>query len=843
MEWLPEGNEIDLMGAWPCDEGEGTTVLDWTGNGQRGFLYGPSWAGKTAYTVYHTNATPTNTGLEAYTVTAPGVQTVTVSADHPLILFNLDVSLEWDARQDAVFLEQLRYDLQRTSELLYDWTNGQAALGEVTIYQDRGRWNEAHLRIYATNTMRPSAVQGGVVSQVITDSVVANIVYEPGQVRMGAMWNRYGDPGGSLGEDWPRTLAHELGHYIFFLDDNYLGLDPYGLLVPIDGCTGAMSDPYRQDYPYDEFHADDLAWQEDCMQTLSQQSTGRADWETIPTFYPWVSGATVNTGPSNLPLVVTDISFSATLTAPLPLDVPIFSLEQDGSRVLPGPDARAFLFQGDRLIDLGQPTLDQVLARGARLGDRLCVYELSDQRLGCEVIESGDSQLNLVSQPDWQPEIVISPVTSRTLTVSVRNVAPGLSLYARIFPADDPAQTAISLIPTVDGYTGTLTLEEPSADGHVQVWLDEADPRQESIVSYSLGGNPGYRRSRIGYRRSRIGYRRSRIAPVISTDGQVILFGDGLEFEEGEFYTFQQATLLPSAPPWTTAVGQGYWLSASPNAPDLDATSISFGYLGSNVPPGEESWLRIYFWDGESWHLLPTYLDTYHNMATASTQGPGLYALMSSIEISLDDVGWNLFPYPVQGTRPVTEALRSLDGFYTTVYGWDSADPDLYNRWRVFDVTAPPWVNTLHKLEFGRCYWITVTEAITLYLKGAESPDREVKTTMQLPPATYYGEVRAGSGFTPYAGMTISALIDGHLCGQAQMIEIDGQVVYAMQVWADDGGSWAGCGAPRRTVTFYAGSQPMRPTAVWNNSQSRELPITVRDSDFVYLPLVMHNQP
>ncbi len=51
------------------------------------------------------------------------------------------------------------------------------------------------------------------------------ITYLPGQVAMGPVWNRYGDPGSNLGEDWPRALAHELGHYALFLDDNYIGLD------------------------------------------------------------------------------------------------------------------------------------------------------------------------------------------------------------------------------------------------------------------------------------------------------------------------------------------------------------------------------------------------------------------------------------------------------------------------------------------------------------------------------------------------------------------------------------------------------------------------------------------
>ncbi|MFN8456673.1 MAG: FG-GAP-like repeat-containing protein [Anaerolineae bacterium] len=45
------------------------------------------------FTLYHTSARPTETGLDAFTVSQSGVQTLTVPADNPLILFNLAVSL------------------------------------------------------------------------------------------------------------------------------------------------------------------------------------------------------------------------------------------------------------------------------------------------------------------------------------------------------------------------------------------------------------------------------------------------------------------------------------------------------------------------------------------------------------------------------------------------------------------------------------------------------------------------------------------------------------------------------------------------------------------------------
>src|SRR5262249_16306643 len=58
------------------------------------------------YTLYNTSATPKLSGLDAFTVSAPGVQTLTVSTNNPLVLFNLTVSLEWDARSDREFRSQ-----------------------------------------------------------------------------------------------------------------------------------------------------------------------------------------------------------------------------------------------------------------------------------------------------------------------------------------------------------------------------------------------------------------------------------------------------------------------------------------------------------------------------------------------------------------------------------------------------------------------------------------------------------------------------------------------------------------------------------------------------------------
>ena len=107
---------------------------------------------------------------------------------------------------------------------------------------------------------------------------------------------------------------------------------------------------------------------------------------------------------------------------------------------------------------------------------------------------------------------------------------------------------------------------------------------------------------------------------------------------------------------------------------------------------------------------------------------------------------------------------------------------------------------------------------------------------MPNPPATFYGPVLAGPGFIPIPDMAVTAWISDTLCGQAQTLEVEGQVVYAVDVQPDWEGA-SGCGAPGRRVSFRAGSQTMTPTAAWDNRRLQEL--ALRPSRRIYLPLIL----
>jgi hypothetical protein len=93
-----------------------------------------------------------------------------------------------------------------------------------------------------------------------------------------------------------------------------------------------------------------------------------------------------------------------------------------------------------------------------------------------------------------------------------------------------------------------------------------------------------------------------------------------------------------------------------------------------------------------------------------------------------------------------------------------------------------------------------------------------------VPPAIYYGPILAGNGFVPSEEMTVTARIGVVQCGQGLTTEDGGQVVYNIDVV--DESITPGCGAAGSTIVFYVDGQQMTPTAIWDNEQAHELPLS-----------------
>jgi hypothetical protein len=817
-----------------------------------------------------TSATPNSDSLDFTMAQSFGVHTLTVKPTNPLLLLNLVVSLEWDARDDPTYIEQLQAQIGRASELLYDWSNGQIALGDITIYHEQEEWENADVHIYASNQLRPNATQGGITSSEITptlrisESKTYTATFSPGYIRMGATWSSSGDPEEASSEEWARALAHEIGHYALYLDETYLGLKDK-LLVPIDKCQSPMNDPYiggvSEFLPTSD-------WQGDCLLTLQHLFSGLSEWGLIKRMYDQDAldfrlnepiSSKANPGPSILPIVLTNFYDGAPPQAPEASTRRFGVLLPQGGRYEPSSSAQAFLFRHTtthtqpQLIDLGSPTIGEVLVRGFREGERFCIFDPAKSLNGCNLTTDG---IQLVTQTDWQPEIrqhprvvrdqneqivgmqlVIEIPASSVVSTTVAIKPPVLS--AVFYPAKGEGSPQELSLPLVAGttYSNTLTFSSVIEAGHLHIWMNKDGQRYESVTDYSIGGNPVKRR--------RGGKGKNKRAPAVSTDGQAILFAEQLNFSPGQFFALQRIPNVPDLPKWATAVSQGYRLLASDATllkSSATALSLSIGYADGEIPLGLESDLRVAFYSEEDrqWQELTTQVNKQRNEAAVTVQPKaGIYVLITSIRLRIAKEGWSfIYAYPGE-SQNLPEALSSIHGQYSAIYTYDDAD-NKNDPWKVFSPQVPAWVNDLQRIEQDTSYWLRANKPITVSLKIPDST-LQAQDLLPPPPSTVYGVLSNAWGFAPAEGLTVEAVIDGVVCGQTATKKIDDvSIGFVLDILARDGAT-EGCGRTGNAVALVFTVNAQKIVGVvtaWDNSTIRQL-----SPSRVALPIMLEPLP
>ncbi|MCB0035273.1 MAG: hypothetical protein KDE51_14675, partial [Anaerolineales bacterium] len=674
---------------------------------------------------------------------------------------------------------------------------------------------------------------------------------------------RFGDPDSDLGEDWSRAFAHELGHFLFFLTDNYIGIDEQGNIISTD-CVGSfMTDIYNEDYS--EF-LEETGWVGDCLDTVAEQITGRNDWETVNQYWPWLEPVPLTGGPNILPFGVTTVITQANGGQPSnTLPVPFFSLRNPNGNPIPVRDGqgRGYIFKNqetatltdDYLIDVGTPRGDQMQARGVAPGDRLCIYDFTAATISLGCLTVGDVEGTVVMEPlpGWNPQILVSAQSSVTLAITVTQ-ATSLPLKVQVLPSAGltdtfPILSTVADLTAVPGqantYAQVVNLPYPAANGHVRVWAEGADPIQEAVTSFQLGegfdaNRSGFNANRSGFNANRSGFNANRSgfnAPIASGDGSVKIYNVEDVFADTGTLSLQALNETPTLPSWLSPVGKAYRFESSKYFP----RTIAFEYLQTAVPQGTtfEHTLRVYYSpdNGQTWVRLQSEVDIGHNLATAempiTQEGEGIYVLAATIEMPALELGWNLFAYPVTSARALPLAVESLGTNYTSIYHAKGGQWLLYDR--TVRAEFAEYVNDLQSLEFGKTYWIYATTTITPYIGLPENqtpPDVNA-----LPPATYYGRVLAGAGFTPTDGMTVRALINNQVCGSAMVETLNNELIYKIQVTADNGN---GCGVKDKPITFTVDGVEMYDQLGWSNHQANyhNLGITSTFGNVAYLPVI-----
>ena len=65
-----------------------------------------------------------------------------VRADKPLLLYDLNMTAQWYLADNPSFMQTLQSNIVRASDYLYDFTDGQFALGTVTVRQSYEGWDD-----------------------------------------------------------------------------------------------------------------------------------------------------------------------------------------------------------------------------------------------------------------------------------------------------------------------------------------------------------------------------------------------------------------------------------------------------------------------------------------------------------------------------------------------------------------------------------------------------------------------------------------------------------------------------------------------------------------------------
>lgn len=597
-----------------------------------------------AYRVYHTNVTVHNDGMVVpdYTVKSPGLQILTTTMTNTLLLFNIVVSVEWDA--DDGYLAMLKDAFQKASDYLYDVSDGQMVFGQVAIYDAAQYWTAADFQISTKNTVRPYAYVGGITA---ADSAHA--------IRVGRFWDGGSGNQGNWNEPVGyRTLVHEFGHYALYLEDEYFvrTTDAQGRFTgrTAAACTAQeiysdMEAPINASIMYYQYKASELAdsdrWTINCQNTEQHRVNGKSDWETVLDHYggsvwtlkhPAIRGS-VMAGPEPFPRqllpfpeimvhnggLIQETTTGRAVTVVNPAGQPVsnalvalFTTPPSSTQTiaidqgLTDGTGHIVVYGAVKSDRLQAATFDGALAGAALVGEATTL-ELRLARVG-SVTAAADSAI---------PHLSLIPSSEGTgLVIQVNDLPQSpLPLNATLIPAEGggtPKFTPLAYSPTEGGYSGAVTLEGIGlGTGRLQV---------------SGGALPVILSSDYN------------LQPVIYDQANSLYAEDGnfafhLPPEALSGGADGYATVLPIGyipgplPPGKRAIGAAYEVRfSSANTLTKDAL-VELSYHPEIM--GDYAEVAIYFWNANEhlWQFIGDTFEPTNHTVSAHTAQAGIYAM------------------------------------------------------------------------------------------------------------------------------------------------------------------------------------------------------------------------
>ncbi len=614
-----------------------------------------------AYRTHITNLSWPGDGStpQYFTVSKPGEQRLVVSSANPLILFNIVVSIEWDATE--TYMTEMIAAAQEASRYLYDVSDGQMALGDVAIYDESECWIGADIRISAENNIRPYAYIGAILAEDTAYVIHAGRAWDGSDGDVGP-WD---EPNGY------RTLIHEFAHYALHLYDEYtyyrydatgafLGeasafcTDPENKEPMTDSTNASIMD---WQYTTSEFAQRGILWPEACELTRQWQVHGESDWETIlriyedqsaPARWQFVTPAdrgNVMAGPDDIPTVMPDLPV-VTAHNPNPGE----SIRQLTVLGLDGPHQGALvaLYKGDEAIDQGNTDENgRIEIYGAAVDDWLRAMAVDGSLYGEVQVKSG----------------IFVTLTMESINSSSHDSRSGLSAqadnniaYVRIRPLDNPDPNQIDFRITLEQFDeGTvpgIIISEPDSgilhsftpvysatNGvHIGELSFQAQQGVGQITAYGSTQN-NYVNLQGAYRLQHVFNNEG--AELFSHDGRLRAFIDAnsLLSNDAHIAILSSPTLPGSIPEDITLASDVYEITTSAIATLARPGGLRFFY-DSNLVERPEN-LGIYWWDPLSgWQPMESTLNKDLQLVTTNFVNLGIYALM-------EDVGNHLIFLPL----------------------------------------------------------------------------------------------------------------------------------------------------------------------------------------------------
>lgn len=582
-----------------------------------------------AYQTYLTNVTWDSDDPTFFAATASGRQHLVVRQRNPLILFNLVVSLEWNAT--ATYLAEIEAAFKQASHYLYDATDGQMAFGQLLIGDAQHYWESADIQIMVDNSVRPNAYIG----QLLTGHPAYII-------RVGRGWDGNSGAHGSWAEkNGYRTLIHEFAHYGLHLYDEYVQQDGRTAAYCTSWELQEANDAVNASIMYRQYIATEFAmrgvgglWEPVCEYTLQWYMHGKSDWETIAQQYDDPHNRWRLFTPQDRGHVFPGPQWPANILPEFPVTTiinpnpgqPVRHLTVIGSTPGSTNNLRVTLEKSTRTFDQGLTDKQgEIELYGAAPGDLVRVQGHNGLTGSVRVTESLSLTLTLgtngrLSSPAtpiptmrlWPSSTPYDGATTLTLTLNNFSDNPPPYAWLRRPSTTDNTVLPIGLAysPETGQHTGSVTLSA------IQQGVGQVGASNVGVPYVAP-----YRLQQIAA---------NTISDVFSHDGRLHLFLNSNSLSSHTNLLILSPPTVPELPSnQPTIHGRIYDITASGALTEFaQPTVLTLAY--HDLSPEERANLAMYWWNAQTaqWEMVPSTLDEEQQQLTAVITNLGTYALM-----------------------------------------------------------------------------------------------------------------------------------------------------------------------------------------------------------------------